>query len=57
MSPFDWKLLKKAHATKAIDNQLVEKMIPLAESEECKGLLEAQYHYLYAREEQMAGVL
>ena len=57
MSPFDWKLLNKAHATKAIDNQLVERMIPLAESEECKGLLKAQYHYLYAREEEMADLL
>ncbi len=57
MTDFDWKLLKKAHATQAIDNQLVEKMIPLAESEECKSLLKAHFHYLYAREEQAAGVL
>ena len=53
----DWELLKRAHEMKAIDNQLVAKMIPLADSEECKGLLKAHYHYLYAREEEMAGVL
>jgi hypothetical protein len=57
MTPRDWKLLKKAHDTKAIDNQLVEKMIPLADTEECRELLKFQYHDLYAREEEMAGLL
>lgn len=57
MTDFDWKLLEKAHATKAIDNQLVERMIHLADTEECKGLLKARYHRLYAIEEKMAGVL
>lgn len=57
MTDKDWKLLKKAHRTPAIDNQLVERMIPLAETDECRELLRIQYHYLYAREEEMAGLL
>lgn len=57
MTEADWKLLKKAHGTKAVDNQDVEKMIPLADTDECRGLLKAHFHYLYAREEQMAGLL
>ena len=57
MTPYDWRLLKKAHDMKSIDNQLVERMIPLAGSEECKGLLKAHYHYLYSVEESFAGLL
>jgi len=57
MTGKDWKLLKEAHGTKAIDNQLVEKMIPLADTIECRELLKIHYHYLYAREEQMAGLI
>ena len=57
MTERDWRLLERAHEMKAIDNQLVEKMIHLADTEECKELLKIQYHYLYSREEEMAGLL
>jgi hypothetical protein len=57
MTTHDWRLLKRAHEMKAIDHQLVHRMMPLADTKECKSLLKAHYHYLYAREEQMADVL
>lgn len=57
MTPKDWKLLEKAHRTNAVDNQLVERMIDEADTEEARALLKAQYHYLYAKEEEIAGLL
>ena len=54
MTDNDWKLLERAHNTKAVDNQLVDKMIPLADTEECRELLRLQASYLYAKEEEMA---
>ena len=57
MSEKDWALLEKAHNTNAADNQEIRKMIDQADTEECKILLTAQYHYLYAKEEELAGVL
>jgi len=53
----DWELLELAHRMDAVENQRVEKMIELAETEEAKYLLWVQYMYLYAKEEEMAGVL
>jgi len=57
MTERDWILLDRAHRTKAVDNQLVRAMVDEAESEECKELLTIQYHYLYAKEQELAGYL
>ncbi len=57
MTDKDRTLLSRAHKTSAIDNQLVYKMMDEAESDECRGLLKVHYHYLYAKEEEYAGLL
>ena len=57
MTEKDWKLLEKAHSLNAVDNQLVEKMIPMADTEDCRELLRVHESYLRHMEEHNAGVL
>ena len=57
MTETDWALLEAAHKMNAVDNQLVKRLIPLAETEECKGLLKIHYSYLEKEEKEIAGVL
>jgi len=54
MTDHDFKLLRKAHDTKTANNQDIEDMIPLAESDECRGLLRIHWQYLANREKMLS---